>query len=174
MDTFLFDSANPYDLSQPDLRFIDECINELPENADYNALDICLGDESNNGPSSGFSDFLASPNPNLSDTPNIIQSYLDPRSTLPEQRSINAVSIESHSNPDVDSSMENNQQVLDRDKSNILRQQKHREKEKEILKEARGLYDNNGLKMTKHELLRSLIDEVKMWRSNSVSRGPFN
>ena len=117
MEFTLFDSANPYDLSMPDLNFINECIHELPENADYNALDICLGDESNNGPSSGFSDFLDAPN--LSDTPNIIQSCLDPRltstknnSTLPEQRSINAVSIESHSNPDVDSLVENNHQGL--------------------------------------------------------------
>jgi len=117
MEFTLFDSANPHDLSMPDLNFINECIHELPENADYNALDICLGEESNNGPSSGFSDFLDAPN--LSDTPNIIQSCLDPRltstknnSTLPEQRSINAVSIESHSNPDVDSLVENNHQGL--------------------------------------------------------------
>ena len=116
MEFTLFDSANPYDLSMPDLNFINECIDELPENADYNALDICLGNESYNGPSSGFSNSLDVPN--LSDPPNVIQSCLDPCLTsiqnnpTTEEKSINAVSIESHSNPDVDSSMENNHQGL--------------------------------------------------------------
>ena len=113
MDFTLFDSANLYNLSQPDLNFIDECIKELPENADYNALDICLGDETHNDPASGYSN---APN---SDTPNIIQSCLDPcltsiqnNPTLPKERSTNDVSIESHSDPDVDGSMEINHQGL--------------------------------------------------------------
>ena len=96
MDFTLFDSANPYNLSQPDLNFIDECIKET-----------------HNDPASGYSN---APN---SDTPNIIQSCLDPcltsiqnNPTPPEERSIKDVSIESHSNPDVDSSMENNHQGL--------------------------------------------------------------
>ena len=75
---------------------------------DYNALDMCLEDEPHNGPASGFPNFLNAPI--LSDTPNVIQPSFDP--TPPEERSNNAASIESHSNPDVDKLEGNNHQGL--------------------------------------------------------------
>ena len=83
MSSPLFDSevSNPYDLTQPNLQFIDQL---LFKNADYNAghyeqpLDLCLTPVTNNPTSS--------------------------------ERSSDAVPTESHTNPDVDSSPENNHQ----------------------------------------------------------------
>ena len=137
MSSTLFDSevSSPYDLTQPNLQFIDQL---LFENTDYNAghyeqpLDLCLTPVTNN--------------PNS------------------PERSNDAKPTESSSNPDVDSSFENNHQDKSANSSK-MRQRKHRNKEQILLREARELYNSNGLQLSKIKIWELLIREVKRWRS---------
>lgn len=163
-----FELFNPYD--QPD--FIDELI-DLPgnnqdesENLDYNALDICLGIPSSNGPI--FSDFKDASN--SLDTRNIIQNKKPDLSSclIPADDTLKDIippkepdKTKEEKNEDKPRMKKRMEQTMNKDER--ARKRRYRTTERQLYNKLRDLFPSDST-ITKHQLITKAIEEVQNMR----------